>query len=45
MFLYEIVYNLMYRDLEKKFLVSEVLKKALNLKDVPHYSTIKLWRG
>ena len=40
MFLYGIIYNLTYRDIEEEFLVSEVLRKALNLKDVPHYSTI-----
>lgn len=39
-FLYGIIYDLTYRDLEEEFLVSEVLRKALNLKDVPHYSTI-----
>jgi len=40
MFLYGIIYNLTYRDLEEEFLVSEVLRKALNLKELPHYSTI-----
>ena len=40
MFLYGIIYNLTYRDLGEEFLVSEVLKSALNLKEVPHYSTI-----
>jgi len=40
MFLYGIVYNLTYRDLEEEFRISEVLRKALNLKEVPHYSTI-----
>lgn len=55
MFLYGIIYNLTYRDLEEEFLVSDVLREALNLKDVPHYSTIckavkmeedlkKIWR-
>jgi len=29
MFLYGIVYNLTYRDLEEEFLVGEVLRKAL----------------
>jgi len=37
MFLYGIVYNLTYRDLEEEFRISKVLRKALNLKDVPHY--------
>ncbi|HDN74104.1 MAG TPA: transposase [Archaeoglobus sp.] len=40
MYLYGLIYNLTYRDLEEEFLVSEVLREALNLKDVPHYSTI-----
>ena len=40
MFLYGIVYNLTYRDLEEEFRISEVLRKALNLGKVPHYSTI-----
>jgi len=40
MFLYGIVYNLTYRDLEEEFRISEVLREALNLKKVPHYSTI-----
>jgi len=39
MFLYGIIYNSMYRDLEEEFLVSKVLREALNLKEVPHYST------
>ena len=39
-FPYRIIYNLTYRDLEEEFLMSEVLRKALNLKEVPHYSTI-----
>ncbi len=37
MFLYGI---LTYRDLEEEFLVSDVLREALNLEKVPHYSTI-----
>ncbi len=41
MFLYGIVYNLTYRDLEEEFRISEVLRKELNLKEVPHYSTIR----
>ena len=40
MFLYGIIYNLTYRDLEEEFRISEVLRKALNLEKVPHYSTI-----
>ena len=40
MFLYGIVYNLTYRDLEEEFRISEVLRKALNLEKVPHYLTI-----
>jgi len=32
--------HLQFRDLEEEFLVSEVLRSALNLKEVPHYSTI-----
>ena len=40
MFLYGIVYNLTYRDIEEEFRISEVLRKALNLREVPHYSTI-----
>ena len=39
MFLYGLIYNLTYRDTEE-FLVSEVLRKALNLKEVPDYTTI-----
>jgi len=35
MFLYGIVYNLTYRDLEEEFRISEVLRKALNLEEVP----------
>ncbi len=40
MFLYGLIYNLTYRDIEEEFLVSEVLRKALNLKEVPDYTTI-----
>ncbi len=40
MYLYGIIYGLTYRDLEEEFLVRDVLRKALNLKEVPHYSTI-----
>ena len=40
MYLYGLIYNLTYRDLEEEFLVSKVLRKALNLKEVPDYSTI-----
>ena len=40
MFLYGIVFRLGYRDVEEEFRISEVLRKALNLKEVPHYSTI-----
>ncbi|WP_457550073.1 transposase [Archaeoglobus sp.] len=40
MYLYGIIYDLTYRDLEEEFLVSDVLRRALNLKEVPHYSTI-----
>ena len=40
MFLYGIAYNLTYRNLEEEFRISEVLRKALNLREVPHYSTI-----
>jgi len=40
MFLYGIIYNLTYRDLEEEFLVSEVFREALNLKEVLHYSMI-----
>ncbi len=40
MFLYRIIYNLTYRDLEEEFRIGEVLRKALNLKEVLHYSTI-----
>lgn len=38
--LYGLIYNLTYRDLEEEFLVSEVLRRALNLKEVPDYTTI-----
>ena len=41
MFLYGIVYNQAYRDLEEEFRISEVLRKELNLKEVPHNSTIR----
>ena len=40
MYLYGLIYNLTYRDIEEEFLVSDVLRKALNLKEVPDYSTI-----
>jgi len=40
MFLYGIIYNPTYRNLREEFLVSEVFREALNLKDVPHYFTI-----
>jgi hypothetical protein len=38
MYLYGLIYDLTYRDIEEEFLVSEVLRKAL--KEVPDYSTI-----
>ena len=40
MFLYGMIYNLTYRDIEGEFRISEVLRKALNLKEVPDYTTI-----
>jgi len=40
MYLYGIIYGLTYRDLEEEFLVHDVLRRALNLKEAPHYSTI-----
>ncbi len=40
MFLYGLIYILTYRDIEEDFLVNKVLRKALNLKEVPDYTTI-----
>jgi len=40
MYLYGLIYNLTYRDIEEEFLVNDVLRKALNLKEVPDYTTI-----
>ncbi|WP_457550615.1 hypothetical protein, partial [Archaeoglobus sp.] len=44
MFLYGIILyginGLTYRDLEEEFLVGDVSSKALNLKEVSHYSII-----
>ena len=40
MFLYGLIYDLTYRDLEEEFLISEVLRKTLNSKEVPDYTTI-----
>ncbi len=40
MYLYGIIYGLTYRDIEEEFLVSDVLRRILNLKEAPHYSTI-----
>lgn len=38
MYLYGLIYDLTYRDLEEEFLISEVLRKAL--KEVSDYTTI-----
>ena len=38
MYLYGLMYNLAYRDIEEEFRISGVLRKAL--KEVPDYSTI-----
>ena len=40
MYLYGLIYDLTYRDLEEEFLISEVLSKTLNLKEVPDYTMI-----
>jgi len=40
MYLYGLVFRFRYRDIEEGFRISEVLRNALNLKDVPDYTTI-----